>query len=140
MDTPITLLQDLQGPKIRVGKLQGDQIQLIKGEVISIIPMEEYTGQPDVIPIDYPHAASEAKSGMSILLDDGLLSLVITEIKGNALICMVVDGGILKTEKGSTSESEVNTPLPDRKRYAGSPVRAGTGCRLDIVEFCTFRD
>ena len=38
MDTPVTLLQDLQGPKIRVGKLKGDQLLLKKGEVLSIIP------------------------------------------------------------------------------------------------------
>jgi len=100
MDTPVTLLQDLQGPKIRVGKLKGDQIQLTKGDVIRIIPMEEYTGQPDVIPIDYPHAAEEAVCGMSILLDDGLLSLTITAIKNHALICTVEDGGILKNRKG----------------------------------------
>ena len=100
MDTPVTLLQDLQGPKIRVGKLTGDQRMLIKGEVLQIIPMEDYTGQPDAIPIDYPHAAEEAVSGMSILLDDGLLALTITGIKDKALICTVDDGGVLKNRKG----------------------------------------
>ncbi|MCX6281665.1 MAG: pyruvate kinase [Bacteroidetes bacterium] len=100
MDTPVTLLQDLQGPKIRVGKLPGDQIQLTKGDTVRMIPLEEYTGLPGLIPIDYPHAAEEAVKGMSILLDDGLLSLEITGIQGNALVCKVVDGGILKNRKG----------------------------------------
>jgi pyruvate kinase len=100
IDMPITLLQDLQGPKIRVGKLVGEQIQLTKGKIFSVIPQDEYSGQQDVIPIDYPHAAEEAATGMSILLDDGLLSLIITGIKGNALICRVEDGGILKSRKG----------------------------------------
>jgi len=111
MDTPVTLLQDLQGPKIRVGKLQGDQIQLMKGTVMNIIPMEEYTGQADVIPIDYPHAAEEAAEGMTILLDDGLLSLDIEGISGNALICRVVDGGILKNRKG-VNFPDLNLKLP----------------------------
>ena len=100
MDTPVTLLQDLQGPKIRVGKLKGDQLMLPKGGVFRIIPMEDYQGEPDVIPIDYPHAAEEAEPGMSILLDDGLLALKITAISGNALICVVEDGGMLKNRKG----------------------------------------
>jgi len=100
MDTPVTLLQDLQGPKIRVGKLKHDEMKLTKGDILSIIPMEEYTGQPDVIPIDYPHAAEEAVCGMSILLDDGLLSLTVRSIKDHALICTVEDGGILKNRKG----------------------------------------
>ena len=111
MDTPVTLLQDLQGPKIRVGKLQGDQIQLMKGTVMNIIPMEEYTGQADVIPIDYPHAAEEAAEGMTILHDDGLLSLDIEGISGNALICRVVDGGILKNRKG-VNFPDLNLKLP----------------------------
>ena len=102
MDTPVTLLQDLQGPKIRVGKLKGDQIELKKGEIFNIIPLEDYAGEPGVIPIDYPHAAEEAAAGMNILLDDGLLSLTVTGIKGNALVCRVEDGGILKTGKGLT--------------------------------------
>ena len=100
MDTPVTLLQDLQGPKIRVGKLKGDQIELKKGEIFNIIPLEDYAGEPGVIPIDYPHAAEEAAAGMNILLDDGLLSLTVTGIKGNALVCRVEDGGILKNRKG----------------------------------------
>ena len=100
MDTPVTLLQDLQGPKIRVGKLKGDQLMLPKGGIFSIIPMEDYQGEPDVIPIDYPHAAEEAAPGMSILLDDGLLALKITAIRRNALICVVEDGGMLKNRKG----------------------------------------
>lgn len=100
MDTPVTLLQDLQGPKIRVGKLNGDQMHLTKGDVLRIIPMEDYHGEPDVIPIDYPHAAEEAEPGMSILLDDGLLALKITGISGKELICCVEDGGLLKNRKG----------------------------------------
>ena len=100
MDTPVTLLQDLQGPKIRVGKLKDDQILLTKGQVFSIIPMEEYKGEPDCIPIDYPHAAEEAQPGMLILLDDGLLSFTITGITGKALVCRVEDGGVLKNRKG----------------------------------------
>jgi len=100
MDTPITLLQDLQGPKIRVGKLPGDQVELVKGSMFNIIPMEEYTGQVGCIPIDYPHAAEEAEPGMLILLDDGLLSFTVTGIEGTALVCRVEDGGILKSRKG----------------------------------------
>ena len=100
MDTPVTLLQDLQGPKIRVGKLKNDQVLLKRGDMFRVIPMEDYTGQDDAIPIDYPHAAEEASTGMNILLDDGLLSLNVTEISGNMLICRVEDGGVLKNRKG----------------------------------------
>jgi pyruvate kinase len=100
LDTSVTLLQDLQGPKIRVGRLPGDSLLLTKGDNFRMIPQEDYQGQKDCIPIDYPHAASEAKPGMLVLLDDGLLSMTVIGVDGNALICRIEDGGTLKSRKG----------------------------------------
>jgi len=100
LDTPITLLQDLQGPKIRVGQLPDGAIQLVAGESLTLVPTEEYQKQPHTVAIDYPHLAEEAEPGAQILLDDGLLELKIEEISGNAVKCQVVEGGILKSRKG----------------------------------------
>ncbi len=100
LDTPVTLLQDLQGPKIRVGQLSGGEILLEEGSEVSLVPEKEYSGQPGMIPIDYPYAAEEAKPGSLILLDDGLLSMKVLRTKGTALVCQVVDAGPLKSRKG----------------------------------------
>jgi pyruvate kinase len=100
MDTPITLLQDLQGPKIRVGQLPGGELILHKDALVSIVPEADFTGQPDTFPVDYSHAAEEAKPGTLVLLADGLFELEVAEVKGNILICRVIDGGILKSRKG----------------------------------------
>ena len=72
LGSPITLLQDLQGPKVRVGQLPKGEIQLMAGETVSLIPEEIYQGQLGTIPIDYPHLAQDAKVGEQVLLDDGL--------------------------------------------------------------------
>ena len=100
MNTPITILQDLQGPKIRVGQLQGGKITLNPGEAVSLVPADIYTGQPGVIPIDYPGLSGEAKTGMTVLLADGLFELEVTGISGQDVLCTVKEGGILESRKG----------------------------------------
>ncbi|MGB3560128.1 MAG: pyruvate kinase, partial [Geitlerinemataceae cyanobacterium] len=90
-DTPITLLQDLQGPKIRVGQLPTGEINLIENASLSLIPVDEFSSEPNTIPIDYPHLAEEAIPGTQILLDDGLLELTVEEIQGTSVRCRVVE-------------------------------------------------
>ncbi|EAW37874.1 pyruvate kinase [Lyngbya sp. PCC 8106] len=100
LDIQITLLQDLQGPKIRVGQLPDGGIELITGESLTLVPIDEYNNQPNTISIDYPSLAEEAEPGAQILLDDGLLELKIEEISGKAVQCKIVEGGLLKSRKG----------------------------------------
>jgi pyruvate kinase len=97
---PLTIMQDLQGPKIRVGKLENGQVTLEKGKSVSLSPDLKITGTSGVIPIDYPYLADEAQPGMQVLLDDGLLEMVIESKSKGAILCRVVQGGILKTRKG----------------------------------------
>ncbi|MEA5508338.1 pyruvate kinase [Crocosphaera sp. UHCC 0190] len=107
LETPITLLQDLQGPKIRIGQLPDGQIFLKDGDSLTLVPIAEYHDQLNTASLDYPYLAEEAQLGAQILLDDGLLELTIEEIKGYSVICKIVEGGILKSRKG------VNLPSLD---------------------------
>ena len=100
LNRPITILQDLQGPKVRVGPLPEGKLELDPGATVMIVPQEDFQGEANTIPIDYPHVAAEAKAEMQILLADGLFELKILEIDGTALRCEVVEGGILESRKG----------------------------------------
>ena len=100
IDLPITILQDLQGPKIRVGQLPNGVIELTPGETFTLVPEDEYNSQPHTISIDYPYLAEEAEAGAQILLDDGLLELKIEQVEGKNVKCRVIEGGILKSRKG----------------------------------------
>jgi len=100
LDTPVTILLDLQGPKIRVGRLPGGQIPLTSGEIVGLVPEADFEDKPGTIPIDYAHAAEEARPGMRVLLADGLFELEIVEVDGNALRCRVLEGGLLESRKG----------------------------------------
>jgi len=96
---PITIFADLCGPKIRVGKMQGGQILLEKGRQI-VLATGDFLGTTERVPHTYLPLARDVKQGDPILLDDGLLQLRVEAVKGDEVICEVVDGGTLKDKKG----------------------------------------
>lgn len=100
LDTPITLMQDLQGPKIRVGPLPEGGMQLTEGARLTLVPLADGIHQPDAVSIDYPYLAEEAEPGTQVLLDDGLLELRVEKVEGSTVQCQIVKGGILKSRKG----------------------------------------
>jgi pyruvate kinase len=100
LDTPVTILQDLQGPKIRVGQLPGGQITLEPGAEVVLVPFALFTDQPGAVPIDYPHLAEEAAPGMQVLLADGAMELQTVRVEGGQVRCRVIEGGVLKSRKG----------------------------------------
>jgi len=111
LDKPITILQDLQGPKIRVGILPHGKIEIRPGETLTLLPESEFKGQPGSIPIDYPFLAEEARKGMQVLLADGLFELEVTGVDKNSVHCKVVEGGCLSSRKG-VNFPNLNLKLP----------------------------
>mmetsp|Transcript_18761 Transcript_18761/g.23878 ORF Transcript_18761/g.23878 Transcript_18761/m.23878 type:complete len:473 (+) Transcript_18761:53-1471(+) len=101
MGSPTTILQDLQGPKIRVCKLPDEGVELVEGKEITFVPQTAtYKYTEGFIGIDYPYLAEEAQPGSQILLDDGLLEMEVVKVDGNNVRCRIVVGGLLKSRKG----------------------------------------
>jgi pyruvate kinase len=97
---PIAILQDLQGPKIRVGSLQGGQpIKLVDGATITITT-KDVEGNEQIIPTTYEALPQDVQAGDRILLDDGLLELRVLSTTDTDVVCQVVHGGVLKEHKG----------------------------------------
>lgn len=96
---PITILQDLQGPKIRVGRFTGGGIQLTPGEVVTIT-MKQVEGRPGLIPSDFPELAQSVVLGSKILMDDGLMELRVLALENDEIKAEVIYGGFLKDRKG----------------------------------------
>lgn len=138
LDTPITILQDLQGPKIRVGLLPKGKIDLIEGEKITLVPISEYQDQINTVPIDYPDLAADAKAGEQVLLDDGLLELQIKEISGNAVVCEVIKGGILKNRKG-VNFPNLNLRLPSLTEKDRQDLEFGISQGVDWISLSFVR-
>src|SRR6266513_5683128 len=96
-DVVVAVLVDLQGPRIRVGKLAAPRV-LRPGESVVFAPEEVARG--DELPTTYADLAADVRPGARILLDDGLLSLEVTRIAAPSVECRVGDGGTLTAHKG----------------------------------------
>lgn len=99
LGAPVTILQDLQGPKIRVGRFENGSIELADGEEV-VITIDDVKGRPGLIPSDYKDLPKAATVGNRIMLDDGLLELRIDRVESPNVYCTVVYGGTLKDRKG----------------------------------------
>jgi len=138
LDLPLMLLQDLQGPKIRVGLLPGEGMTLTPGESLTLVPIADYSGQPNTVGIDYPYVAEEAESGTQVLLDDGLLELWVEKIDGNAVVCKVVEGGLLKSHKGVNFPS-LNLRLPSMTEKDRRDLEFGIEQGVDLISLSFVR-
>lgn len=95
----VGILADLQGPKIRTGRMENGALPLRKGDSISITT-EEVKGRQGLISTIYKALPTDVKPGSRILLDDGLIEFRVQSIEGNTVNCIVIEGGILKDLKG----------------------------------------
>lgn len=96
---PITILADLQGPKLRISSLAGGQVRLQSGDRI-VFDANHSPGTADRVGLLHPEIYAAAEPGHTLLLDDGKLNLRILEIGPGRLIAEVVVGGILSSRKG----------------------------------------
>lgn len=96
---PIAILQDLQGPKIRVGKVADNAITLVDGAEI-VITTDDIVGTSERFSSTYPHLIEDVHVGDSVLLDDGKLVLRCDRKDETNLYCIVEQGGVLKSNKG----------------------------------------
>jgi pyruvate kinase len=101
---PISILQDLQGPKLRVGILPEGGILLSAGQTLSIFMVgtgsQDLEGNELAIPLDVPNLSKCVRPGNRILLDDGHLELLVTDVRGENVITKVITGGLLTSNKG----------------------------------------
>jgi pyruvate kinase len=115
LNKPITILQDLQGPKLRVGKLPDEGILLKAGQLVALQPIEARDDKNPlqntltVLPMDVPNLAAAVKPGNHILMDDGNLEVEVQKVAETTVIAKVVLGGKITSHKG------VNLPGVDLK-------------------------
>lgn len=94
---PITILQDLQGPKVRVGDLPKEGFVLKEG---AIVVFTTGAAQGKKIPVGYKKLHEDVKKGDRILLDDGLLEVEVVRVRGKDVSAKVILGGLLTSHKG----------------------------------------
>ncbi|MFN8527040.1 MAG: pyruvate kinase [Anaerolineae bacterium] len=95
----VAIMCDIQGPKIRIGKIAHEPITLAVGDKITLT-LDDADGSNNVVSLPHPEFVRDIKAGMPLLLDDGKLEFVVKSTNGRTLVCEVVVPGPLTSRKG----------------------------------------
>lgn len=106
----VALLQDIQGPKIRVGTFPGGSVDLSPGDEVRLVPGRG-EGRSDVIPIDYAHLLDDLDEGETVILADGLIVLRVGTASEESVGAVVETGGTVGDHKGvAFPDTELRVP------------------------------
>lgn len=97
--TPIGVIADLQGPKIRIGTITGGAVELLRGASFRL-DLTDRPGDRNRAPLPHPEVFAALESGMDLLIDDGKIRLTVLEAGADFAGCEVVTGGRLSDRKG----------------------------------------
>ncbi|MEO9475279.1 MAG: pyruvate kinase [Cyclobacteriaceae bacterium] len=115
LGTHVALLQDLQGPKIRVGQVKDGAVPIKPGQQL-IITTDEIEGTSEKVSTVYQGITKDVKAGDMILVDDGNIELKTIKVDGNDVYTEVVHGELLKSRKGiNLPNSNVSAPSMTEK-------------------------
>lgn len=95
----VAIMADLPGPKMRVGKIEPEPIQLLPGESFTLTS-EDVVGNPHRVSMSFARLPLVVKPGDRLFLNDGLVQLVVERVAGNDVQCKVAVGGELRSRKG----------------------------------------
>ncbi|MBK9306388.1 MAG: pyruvate kinase [Nitrospira sp.] len=120
----VAIIQDLQGPRIRVGLLPKDGVQVNAGQVVRLRMSEESEGQVSPppsgleIPVTYPALTRDLRPGARVLINDGLIELIVDRVMDDRIDCTVIIGGKITSHKGiNLPGTAVSAPtLTDKDR------------------------
>ncbi len=96
---PIGILQDLQGPKIRVGTVRDGRLDLMAGERVRFV-LEGAEGGKDAIPLHHPEIFAAVVPGQDLLIDDGRVRVRVVGVASEAIAAEVVTAGVISNRKG----------------------------------------
>jgi pyruvate kinase len=99
LDQPVAILQDLGGPKIRVGIIPDPGVRLEAGQTF-VLTNQPVQGTSERVSVSYSSLPEEVKEGDQILLADGFIELVVKGAERSEISCEVVTGGLLTSHKG----------------------------------------
>jgi pyruvate kinase len=134
----IGVLIDLQGPKIRTGKLKKETVVLNEGERIRLTT-EDIVGDWDKLSVNYEKLPQEAHIGERVLLDDGSIELKVIGIGEKSITCKIVNGGIIRSYRGvNLPDTRISTPSLTAKDL--SDLEFGLSEGVDYVALSFVRD
>jgi pyruvate kinase len=116
----ISILADLQGPKLRVGEIENGALLIEPGDILTFTSKEKVVGTKEKIYVSYPNLHEDVEVGNKIMIDDGKLEVVVTEItKAGDVKVQVTYGGLLLPKKGvNLPDTKISLPALTEKDLA----------------------
>ncbi|MCT4507277.1 MAG: pyruvate kinase [Tepidibacter sp.] len=131
LNKPIAILLDTKGPEIRTGKFEDPEVLLEEGQTF-IITMKDILGTKERCTVSYKELVNDIVIGDTILIDDGLVGLKVQEIKGEEIVCIVENAGIVKNNKG-VNVPGVKINLPAITEKDKSDIEFGIKQGIDFI-------
>src|SRR4030095_17016919 len=132
----VAILQDLQGPKLRLGTFAEGRIERVRGETVLLATVPGVVGSPRVIPVPFPTLARACRVGDPVLLDDGRVRLRVKRRRGRDLEAEVEIGGRLSDHKGvALPGSTVSIPAFTPKDRRDAALGRTLGVDLVAMSF-----
>ena len=128
---PVAMLLDTKGPEIRTGIFEEGKVTLEPGQQF-VLTGREIRGNASMASITYPQLYQDEKPGNRILIDDGLIELIVKEIRGEDIICTVVNGGVISNHKG-VNVPGVHIHLPYMSEKDKEDILFGIRQDIDFV-------
>ncbi|CAH2214837.1 pyruvate kinase [Tepidibacter aestuarii] len=131
LNKPIAILLDTKGPEIRTGKFADPEVSLEEGQTFTIT-MKDILGTKEMCTVSYKELVNDVVVGDTILIDDGLVGLKVQEIKGEEIVCIVENAGIVKNNKG-VNVPGVKINLPAITEKDRSDIEFGIKHGIDFI-------
>ncbi|SEP03605.1 pyruvate kinase [Paenibacillus sp. OV219] len=130
LNVPVSILLDIKGPEIRTGLLQEPSYMLQSGEFLTLTT-EQIVGNATRISVSYD-LAKDVSVGSRIMIDDGLIELKVVRIEGTEVVCVIQNGGIIKSRKGVNLPG-IRTSLPGVTEKDKLHIAFGIETGVDII-------
>ncbi len=131
LDLPIPLILDTKGPEIRTKLLKKEPVELVKGNKF-ILTTDDIEGDETRVAVTYDNITKDLKVGSTVLVDDGLIELKVIEIKGNDVICEIINSGSLGSRKG-VNLPDVHLGLPALAEKDIEDIKFGIKIGFDYI-------
>lgn len=128
---PVAILLDTKGPEIRTGKFKNGGVELKEGQTF-VITTRDVLGDETICSVSYKGLPQDVERGSRILIDDGLISLKVTDVKGEDIVCIVENSGPVKDHKG-VNVPGVKLNLPALTQKDVDDIEFGIKKGIDII-------
>lgn len=132
LNSSTAIMLDIKGPKIRTHNFTNDGVDLVEGQTFTFICGEEILGNNERCSISYEQLYKDVKIGGTILVDDGLLSFEIQDVKDKSIICKTLVGGKIKNHKG-VNVPNISIALPSVTEKDKGDLIFGCEMGIDFV-------